>query len=77
MKFEGYDCWKHKHCLDAFIFVSTVIQDDNNAAILHAHWMIQGTEGHWMATNRKRIFIRADHYDNWVPYEPKGLYRSY
>lgn len=72
MKFENYDCWKHKNCLDVFIYVSTVIQDDNNKAIIHANWMTQGVENHWFASERQRLFIKEDQYDNWEPYDPIG-----
>jgi len=74
MKFESYDCWKHKNGLDAFIFVAYAVQDDNQKAILRAFWMIQGIDGYWMASHEERLFIKDDQYDNWEPYEPKGMF---
>lgn len=75
MKFESYDCWKHKNCIDVFIYTPTSVQDDNGKAIIHAFWMIQGIDNYWMATgNQERLFIKEDQYDNWMPYEPKGMF---
>jgi len=77
MKFENYDCWKHKNCLDAFFVVSSIVQDDKNCAILNGNWAVQGVESCWFASNICRIFIKDDQYDAWRRYEPKGrfLYR--
>ena len=72
MKFESYDCWKHKNCLDVFFVVFYVVQDDNKKAILNGQWVVQGIEQYWFVTNMQRIFIKDDQYDNWVQYEPKG-----
>lgn len=74
MKFELHDCWKHSNCIDAFIFVSNVVQDDNGKAILHAYWMVQGIKGYWMVSSQERLFIKDDHYANWQLYEPKGMF---
>ena len=74
MKFESYDCWKHKNCIDVFIFVPDVVQDDNGKAILNAFWMVQGMDGYWMASSQDRILIKEEEYDSWMPYEPKGTF---
>ena len=72
MKFEGSDFWKHKNGMDAFLYIANVVQDDNGKAIIHAYWMVQGTEHYWFCSDRERIFIKGDQYDNWESYEPTG-----
>ena len=74
MKFsEGYQYFKHKNGIDAFIRVRTVTMDSGDNAILWIDWMIQGVEMYWHSpVFKQRIFIKADQYDNWLRYEPKG-----
>jgi hypothetical protein len=68
VKFEQYDCWKHKNGIDAFIYVSNITPD----GVIYGNWMIQGVEHWWMATYNDKINITEDQYDNWIPYDPSG-----
>lgn len=75
MKFQDSEgkYFKHKNCMDVFVRVRTVVMDSGDKAILWLSWMIQGTESYWLTREDKdRVFIKADQYENWEPYEPKG-----
>lgn len=71
--FQNNKYYKHKNCMDAFIRVNTVTHDNGETAFIWADWMIQGIELHWHSpVFNKRLFILADQYENWLPYQPKG-----
>lgn len=72
MKFEKHQYWKHVRCLDVFYSRVEVVADQGKCAILRGSWCTQGSEGWWFV-QPQRLVIKPKEYDNWRPYELKGM----
>lgn len=73
-KFDNYLFWKHKNCIDVFVYIDHIRTDEDNL-IVRGDWMCQGIESYWTTPLTNDTFvIKSDQFDNWIPYEPKGKY---
>lgn len=71
-KFDSYTCWKHEDCMDAFIRVHSISQDDGLEAKLRVQWMVQGTGTFWSApVDIAEIHINSENYSKWKSFTPK------
>lgn len=68
--------YKHENCMDAFIFVLTVMPDGiSENQIVYVHWMVQGVEGYWPCTQAERFLVKSEQMKKWHRYRPTGEYR--
>jgi len=75
MEIEAF--YKHENCMDAFIFVNTIMPDnkDDHSIIVYVDWMCQGTTGYWTCQNNDRFLIKLQDLKKWKRYRPQGEYR--
>lgn len=76
MNFDAAEYYKHSNCMDAFIYVQSVIQDTGHDAVLVVAWLTQGTESYWLTPQfSDTIHVSESEYNKWKPYEPAGSLR--
>ena len=72
MKFRGHPFWKHKRCMDVFVFVKDVTFDNGHTAELFVDWMTQGPVTFWVNQFNETLMVSSKEYVNWQIYLPQG-----